>query len=465
MNFKKNFISNALLLTLMGISIQSCKKETISGSLPEDQTSSRAISAERGFAENDMVMYWNDKVATVLGVAMTQPNRTRFFAITQIAVYDALNNIKPKYERYALFDREQHADPDAAVASAAYWAIKLLNRQGSFPVDAWLAESLATIPDSESKTKGIALGKRSAEAIVAKRSTDGFTQVIASSVLPANGTIPGAYQSTLAASNWVPTANQVAFRVVPNWGTVMQPYVLESNHQFRPISGPYAITSDEYTADYIEVKSKGARVGSTRTTEETTKAYFWSENRPSIIWNQLVRESIKNKKMDAWKTARLFVLSHVALAESINSVLNAGYHFYSWRPETAIRLGNTDGNNNTVGDPTWLPFLSETPVFVTPPTPGYPNGFASFGGSVTEILRLFYGTDETSITMTTTSANPAVPMPKPSFHFTSFSQASWDYALSMIYTGWDSRKSVTDGLQMGRQISNYIFTHHFREED
>jgi hypothetical protein len=243
----------------------------------------------------------------------------------------------------------------------------------------------------------------------------------------------------------------------------MKPWVIESNQQFRP-AGPYAVNSTEYTADFNEVKSKGARVGGTRTAEEENIGKFWSENRPSFIWNAIVRKAIENKKLDAWKTARLFALMHVSMAESISSQLNAGYHFYFWRPETAIRLAATDGNDNTIGDPAWLPALSETPVFVTPPVPGYPNGFAAFGGTTAEILRLFFGTDKTSIAITTTSINPAVTTPKPSFHFSSFSQAARDNSLSMIYNGWDFRKSVMDGEEMGRQIAGYVFNHHFREE-
>ena len=243
----------------------------------------------------------------------------------------------------------------------------------------------------------------------------------------------------------------------------MNPWVIKSNQQFRP-AGPYALNSTEYTADFNEVQSKGARVGSTRTAEEEKIGKFWSENRPSLIWNNIVRKAIENKKLDAWKTARLFALMHLCMAESISSQLNAGYHFYFWRPETAIRLAAADGNDNTTGDVNWLPSLSETPVFVTPPVPGYPNGYAAYGGTTAEILRLFFGTDQTSIDIPTTSTNPALVEPKPSFHFSSYSQAARDNSLSMIYKGWDFRKSVLDGEEMGRQIATYVFTHAFREK-
>ena len=155
---------------------------------------------------------------------------------------------------------------------------------------------------------------------------------------------------------------------------------------------------------------------------------------------------------------------HVSMAESINSQFNAGYHFYFWRPETAVRLAATDGNNNTVGDPGWLPFLSETPTSVSPAVPSYPNGFAAYGGTTAEVLRLFFDTDKTSITITSTSTNPAVTAPI-TFHFTSFSEAARSNSLGMIYSGWDFRKSVLDGEEMGRQIAAYVFTHAFRAEE
>lgn len=423
-----------------------------------------------GFADNNMVLYWNEKTELVLSAPGPQPSRARFFAIIQIAVHDALNNIKPKYQRYALLnERRKFADPDAAVASAAYWAIKGLNRQGAFAanLETWYIQSLATIPDGESKELGKTLGKNAADAIIAKRANDGLLQVIFFTDLLPNGVNPGEYRSTLTALNWIPQTTLASTRNVSNWGTVMQPYVIESNYQFRP-TGPYPVTSNEYTTDFNEVKTKGARVGGIRSADEEKKGKFWSENRPSIIWNHIVRQAIENKKLDAWKTARLFALMHVSMAESINSALNGSYHYYSWRPETAIRLADNDGNDNTQGNPDWLPVLSETPTSVSPPVPGYPSGFAAYGGTTAEILRLFFETDKTSIAITTTSTHPAVPVDpaqKPSFQYSSFSQAARDNSLSLIYNGWDFRKSALDGEEMGRQIANYVFNHHFREND
>jgi hypothetical protein len=457
------FLIPALLLMIVSVTNFSCEKDIQEEALIAEESTSAKKPDDPGFAENDMVMYWNEKTAIVLSAPMPQPSRTRYFAIIQIAVHDALNNIKPKFERYSLFERSQHANPDAAVASAAYWAIKGLNRQG-FPLETWYDESLATIPDGESKELGKTLGMRAAEAIIANRANDGFTQTILTSTFPPNGVNPGEYRSTVTAVNWVPTQTLFGFRVFYNWGTVMKPYVIESNAQFRP-AGPYAINTNEYTEDFNEIKIKGARIGGFRSSNEEKIAKFWSENRPSIIWNNIVRKAIENKKLDAWKTARLFALMHVSMAETINSQFDAGYHFYSWRPETAIRLAAIDGNNNTQADADWLSFLSESPTSVSGPVPGYPNGFAAYGGTTAEILRLFFGSDETSIDLTTTSTNPAVTEPKPSFHFSTYSQAARDNSLSLIYSGWDFRKSALDGEEMGKRVAGYVFNNSFKDTE
>jgi hypothetical protein len=450
--YSKFSIANILILSAIFISCQKETEQSTSKELSANQTQSRQPN-EPGFAKNDMVMYWNDKTNTVLSVPMRQPDRSRYFAIIEIAVHDALNNIKPKYQRYALLnEREQFADPDAAVASAAYWAIKGLNRQGSFPIDTWYNESLATIADGESKELGKTLGKHAAETIIANRANDGFTQVLATSVNPPDGTTPGAYRHT----------NLLNVRYVPNWGTVVKPYVIVSNDQFRPF-GPHAVTSPEYAADFNEVKTKGARVGSTRNEEEEKLARFWADNKPSFVWNNFARNIIATKKMDAWKTARLFAIMHTALADGINSALEAAYHFYSWRPETAIREGDNDNNGATTTDAAWLPFIIEGPNanaaanFVSPPIPEYPATYAVNGGVVVGVLQSFFETDKTEIDFT------SFTLPGTTLHYSSISQAARDNSLGKIYEGWHFRKAVIDGEMLGKMVGNYVFNHQFQE--
>jgi len=460
----KNYLKQVTMCFALLVVI-SCTKEDLPTNNEEINTSNstKKITKAHGFAENDMVMYWNEKTELVLGAPMQQPTRARFFAIIQIAVHDALNSIKPKYERFAMNKKEQFADPDAAVASAAYWAIKGLNRQGTFALalETWYSESLATIPDGESKNLGIALGKKSAEVIIANRADDGYVQMLSpqmqASPTPLDGDEPGEFRSPIMIIGGVLTYLNPPVKRIPMWGTLMKPYVIESNEQFRP-EGPYAVTSADYTIDYNEVKTKGARVNATRTDAETSMARFWSENRPSIIWNNLTQRAIETKKMDAWKTARLLALVHVSLAETVNTGLNAMYHFYYWRPETAIRLAATDGNPNTDADADWLPFLTEVPnSSPTPPQPGYPSSFTGYGGATTEVLRLFFASDQTNIDLTSAT------LADTTMHFTSFEQIARENSLGVIYTGWEFRKSALDGEEMGKQIANYVFNHQFLE--
>ena len=454
-------IANLLFVIIL---LSSCQKENPG---VVDPAVASAASGKQpidpGFVENDLVLYWNQQTAVVLGVGMPQPFRTRYWAIIQIAVHDALNNIKPKYGRYALQDRSQHADPGAAVTSAAYEAITGLNRQGNFPVQYWRDSCLQTIEDGAAKAAGIELGKKAAAAVLANRANDGFTQVIPFSPFPPNGVNPGEYRSTLTAINWVPTTTLSPGRNAPNWGLVMQPYVIESNTQFRP-AAPYAVSSAAYSRDYLESKTKGARIKGVRSAEEEAIALFWSDNRPSVLWNDMARKALGDKKADAWKTARLLALLHVSLADCITAALEANYHYYFWRPETAIRLGDADGNEQTVGEATWLPFLSEIPTSVSPPVPGYPNGAAAYGGAVAEILRRYFGTDETQVALVSVNINPAVPALITIRHISSFSQAATESTLRNIYAGWDFRASALAGEEMGRQIGAYVFNHAFREE-
>lgn len=444
----RNIFKLATLLLILLVTLHACKKEDA------DLKGGRPQPHEVGFADNNMVMYWNDKVNTVLGAPMTQPTRARLYAIMQIAVHDALNSIIPKYKRYALTDvREQFASPDAAVAGAAYWVIKGLKQERSFPIEDWYLESLATVPDGQAKELGKELGKKAADAIIAKRATDGFDKIIPAATNPPNGTTPGVYRQT----------NVNNLRFLPNWGTVVQPFALQNNELFRP-QGPYAVTSTAYAVDYNEVKAKGARVGSTRTTEETELARFWAENRPSIIWNNFVRGVVANRKLDAWRTARLFAIVHTSMADVITSGLNAAYHFYYWRPETAIHEGAADGNDATVADPAWIPFLIEVtntvnPLgqFVSPPIPEYPSAFTMYGGAVYGALLSVFDKDEIDIEVTSASSGT-------NRHYTSIRQAMIDNSEAKIYAGWNFRKSAEDGQEMGDKIARYVFSNYFTEE-
>lgn len=437
----------------------SCKKQDIPQTEEAVALESVSKKATHGFEENDMVLFWNEKASVVLDAPLNPPATSRYFAMIQIAVHDALNSIKPKYERYALLDaREQFASADAAVASAAYHTITKLSLQRGHPVLDWYNQSLSGIPDGESKEAGIALGVAAADAIMTKHPDANYRQAIQVVVVP-DGVAPGEYRSTLPYSN--PGMPKV--KGLPLWGTVMKTFVVEKSAQFRP-DPPYPVNSPEYTADYNEVKMKGGRAVHTRTADEDEIARFWWE-KSSFSWNRFARNLVADKKMDAWKTARLFALLHTALVDAITSSFEAKYHYFYWRPETAIRLGDSDGNDHTTGDATWLPSVTDIPNLAnpalstfTPPIPEYPSQSA-FGGAAGEVLKLFFETDQVSVDQTS-PATPGVTR-----HFSSISQAVREHSLGRLYAGFYFRKAVMAGEEQGIKVGRYVFTHAFRESE
>ena len=461
---KKMKLTTVIIPTFIAIWNFACQKDAgYNKPTEEEQTSPQInIPGNPGFAGNNMVMHWNEKAATVLNIHTNPGSDSRSFAIIEIAVHDALNNITPKYMRYALNERDQFADPDAAVASAAYWSIKGLNLQGTYPIDQWYAESLATIPDGIKKTKGIALGKKSADAIIANRRNDGLSQVIFASLSPLNGVNPGEYRNTLPYSN--PLLNLPQIKPLSNWGNVMRPFVTQNNYQFRP-PGPYPVNSVEYAVEYNEVKSKGAMVGSTRTEEENLLNRFWLDVRTHIVCNDFARKVILTRNMDAWKTARMFALIHTGMADGVSAMFESLYHFYRWRPETAIRIAD-DGNPNTVSDPEWLPssgLLTPLPhpvmTVYSPRVPEYPSNIGICASITGKMLQLFFDSDEISVDLT------SAIVPGVTLHYTSITKVVKDYSVSKILAGWFFRKSAEDGEEMGSQIGDYIFNHAFIENN
>jgi hypothetical protein len=152
------------------------------------------------------------------------------------------------------------------------------------------------------------------------------------------------------------------------------------------------------------------------------------------------------------------------MTDNISGCFEAKYHYFYWRPETAIRMGENDDNANTSGDVTWLPAYIESPNtsnpllnVYTPPVPEYPSAHASFGGAASEILKLFFETNKISVDQTSGST-PGITR-----HYSSISQAARDNSLSRIYIGFHFRNAVLKGEKMGQDIANYVFTHSFGE--
>ena len=156
------------------------------------------------------------------------------------------------------------------------------------------------------------------------------------------------------------------------------------------------------------------------------------------------------------ENARLFALLNLAMADGYIATFDTKYHYNFWRPVTAIREGNADGNPDTAGNPTW------TPLAVTPPIPDYDSGHSVEGGVAAQILQEFFGTDWVSFATCSTSlpaggtCNDPTPIIR---HYLSFSQAAEENGLSRILVGFHFRNAVTTGTEHGRKIAHEAFVH------
>jgi hypothetical protein len=416
------------------------------------------VEAEGAFAPgDDPVILWNTNAGVAATAACLTPlnnplHESRIYAMTHVAIHDALNAIDRRSRPYA-FDAQADpgASPEAAVAAAARYVMVPLITQlplelhdqtcidlGVASVLAAYTAALATIPDDAAKTQGIAVGRAAAAAILALRSADGAVGPFLNFDCPQD-TEPGEYQCT-------PGTPFIAFEV---WANVT-PFVLHHSSQFRP-GPPYAVDRKKYTDDYNEVKSLGGDgVGtpSDRTAEQTEIALFWWESSP-LKWNRIARTVSTNQGFGVWENARLFGLLNMALADGYIAMSDSKNHYNYWRPVTAIQAGDTDGNPDTVGDPAW------TPLRGTPPNQDYASGHSIEGGAGAEVLKQVFGTDEIgftdcSVTLPAGSTcGDATPVFRP---FSSFSQAAVENAYSRILIGFHFRKSVEEGTQYGRQI-------------
>ncbi|MEO6405999.1 MAG: vanadium-dependent haloperoxidase [Ferruginibacter sp.] len=472
---KKNNTILFALATFVLI-ITSCKKQQ--EVLSNEQLRFENNGQGNGTLGPEMVLRWNQAAIDVVTQTLQAipnppipPNiESRYYAMVNIAMHDALNNIVPKYKSYALQNaRDKDANADAAVAQAAYDVIAAFYGHLNPPafvtpqpvkdyISNLLTQSLNGVTDATAKTKGIALGHLSSAAILANRSNDG----IATAMYPiTESSIPGGYRFTFP-FNGPPfnTPPFTGFYDSPGWGNVT-PFGTTSGSQFRPVA-PYAINSAAYTADFNEVKSLGRYNSSTRTTDQTEIAKFWSESAPQG-WNRIAINILAQKNLGAWQVARLLALLQMAEADAYIGSLEAKIHYFQWRPVSAIQLAATDGNPNTVADADWEvvgwnPFgPPDTRYWPTPPVADYSSGHATAGGAGSELIKNFFDKDNFSFS----SASRSYPTTR---NFTSLSQAARENSLSRIYIGYHFRQACMEGEQQGKNIGKWVYDHCLKEE-
>jgi hypothetical protein len=394
------------------------------------------LTAAPAAASDDAVMEWN-RIALAATVTAGQGPlpQIRTMAIVQISVHDAVNAITCEHRTYLWIVCGPWGSPDAAVIAAAHRALAgLLPLQTQALNDA-RAASLAARGLTDG-SPGIAFGEALASVILAIRANDRAAQAQVPYTAPGAGT-PGVWVATGPAPALLPSWNHVA------------PWVVGNLTLFRP-NGPPALDSRRYARDYNEVKDIGALNSSSRTDEQTGIARFWLAS-PAVIWNGVARQMIQAHGLDLSATARVLALIYLASADASIACWDAKYTVNLWRPITAIRNGDADGNDRTEADPGW------EPLFPTPPHPEYTSGHSTNSSAMATVLMLVFGDRPDAGIVATSPTNPGLER-----HWTTLDEGVKEVIEARIYAGIHYRTSNEEGAQLGRRIARFVVNHALR---
>jgi hypothetical protein len=401
--------------------------------------------------------------AQAAGAGLFSNVEARVQAMVYAAIHDSLNAIDRRYAPWRVDVRDASANPDAAVAAAARDVLVALLPSQASVVQPRYQTAVDAIAASAAKTAGIALGQQVAAAVLAARQADGASSS-ETAYTPSSATA-GVYQLTPDASGAASPAVGV------RWGAV-SPFVLSSAAQFRgsfdatryTATGPSPLAGSEYAAELNKVKDVGARNSATRIPFATETARFWLENSPPQ-WMRVAVAMARSKSLNGWDQARLYAALHIAMCDALIACYEAKYFHAFWRPITAIRNADGDGNADTATDPAWLQLAGSTP-----PTPDYPSAHGAAGGAASAVLIGVFGAgngtptgqdveadeDNNPFTLDSTTAAGVT------HSFRGFRHAARENSISRLYAGFHFSKAVYDGRKMGRDVGEFLLANALR---
>jgi hypothetical protein len=379
----------------------------------------------------NVITDWDEKaISTVTSMASlggTNPYMAqRMMGMVHAAMFDAVNSIERRYRPYLVeLPAQPTTSKEAAAAAAAAVVLATIDAKTAGEMKAALASYLASIPDGAAKSDGIRLGEAIAARVLEARANDGSEA-------------PDAYRPRTTPGVYVPTPITISSM----WPD-MKPFVMTTGSQFRP-KPPIALESEEWARDYNELKDYGGQNSAKRTAQQTETARFWLVG-PPAAYHPFVRQLVTAKQMSVVDSARFMALAAVGLSDAIIAVLDAKYHYNFWRPITAIRNGDMDGNPATDREATWQP------IAPTPMHPEYPCAHCIQSGAVAGVVKAVLGTaDIPEIAMTSPTA------PGVTHRWTSMTVFTEEIASARIWAGFHYRFSTRVGTEMGLQIGEYV---------
>jgi hypothetical protein len=395
------------------------------------------LLATAAFPATDPVLEWNSIMLTT--TATQNPFfQARFAAITQVAVFEAVNSIDPQFDPYLeSLPAPRGASAEAAVVAAAHTVLKNYFPANAAVLDAARAASLARIPDGVRKQDGIAVGEAAAAAMITLRTGDGSAP--AAFYLPPSADV-GEWQMTPSC----PAAGGLLLQ----WRN-LRPFAIETTDQFRAPPPP-SLGSLRYARDYNEVKRVGRVDSPFRPQDRADVALFYAATAPVPVWNTAASQVAIEQGRSMLETARALALVNMAISDAQASVFDTKYHYVFWRPETAIRAGDGDGNRLTQGDPDFKPFV------LTPCFPSYASAHGASSGAAREVLERLFGARNHFITL----SNPAVAGVE--LQYGAFRQITHDIDDARVYGGIHFRFDQDAGAKLGRQVGAYVERNNLR---
>ncbi len=399
--------------------------------------------AELNAHDGNVITDWNAIAQNAIVTVAAQPiQRSQLWmTLVHVAMYDAVMSITGEYEQFKVAPAHlRPASREAAAIAAAHGVLVSLLPSQQATLDAARELSLAAIRNRNGarKINGIAIGEE-----VASRLLEIHDGVIPT-VTYTPGTGPGV---------WQPTPPALAPALLPGFAQVT-PFALASASQFRP-GPPPALSSSLWARDYNEVKAFGANTDTLatrvlRTPEQTEIALFYTEHAVAQYSRAFRRYAIENN-LDLQQTARFFAMANTAILDSQIACWDAKFYYNFWRPVTAIRAGDTDGNPDTAPDADWIGLAT------TPAHPEYPAAHGCWTSATATILEDFNATKAVHFVLDSTVTGTTHV-----FENTDYLRA--EIINARVYGGMHYRNSVEVGARMGEQVADWV-AYFFRPKD
>ena len=345
-------------------------------------------------------------------------------ALVQTAVHDAVQAIEGRYEAY------RYTTPGAGSKTAAAAAASFGVLVGLYGADDPCLVGVTNPAVTYAGDPGLLSGTGAAAALLLE-----YRPTFVSPIDPfLGGTLGG---------EWRPTPSVTAG--ANSFMAFTQPFTLKDASQFRPQPAP-PMVSNVYSREFEEVKNLGSLTGSTRTAPQTDLALFWTAN-PISTWFSALRGIAAANVTDIGDSARLFALASLAAADGQMSIYETKYHYNFWRPITAIRHANDDGNPDTIEDPAWTPYL------LTPPYPDYSSGANALASSILGTVELVLGTNAVNFSITSSIAG-VTTNPR---QYTTLSAALDDIVEVRILQGIHFRSADVEGRRQGARVAHWAY--------